>query len=97
MYNADLRDVLIRDSGALLRFSIFDVNLKNPYTIQTMISLERAIGRDFRSRLATSARTAGIFPCSDGFLRCLTGRPVRGRRDGTSAIREGITSIVDRR
>jgi len=48
MYNADLRDVLIRDSGgAPSLFFHLRRELKNPYTIQTMISLERAIGRDF--------------------------------------------------
>ena len=48
MYNADLRDVLIKDTGGTLNyFSLFDVNLRNPYTVQTMISLERALGRSF--------------------------------------------------
>src|SRR5262249_35893982 len=48
MYNGDLRDVLIKDTGgALSYFSLFDANLKNPYTVQTMISVERAVGRTF--------------------------------------------------
>ena len=41
MYNADLRQIVIKDSGgAPSFFSIFDVNLKNPYTVQSMISVE---------------------------------------------------------
>lgn len=68
MYNADLRDVLIRDSrGAPSLFSIFDVNLKNPYTIQTMISLERAIGRDFMVEVGYIRTDGRDFPLQRWF------------------------------
>ena len=45
MYTEDLRDVALRDSGGQPAiFSLFDVNLPNPYTVQSMIGIQRAIG-----------------------------------------------------
>ena len=68
MYNADLRDVVIKEAGgAASYFSIFDVNIKNPYTIQTMISVERAIGRDFMVEVGYIRTDGRDFPLQRWF------------------------------
>ena len=45
MYTVDLRQFALDDGGGKPAvFSIFDTNLPNPYTIQTMLSVQRALG-----------------------------------------------------
>ena len=45
MYTVDLRQVALADGGGKPSvFSVFDTNLPNPYTIQTMVSVQRALG-----------------------------------------------------
>ncbi|HYR83614.1 MAG TPA: TonB-dependent receptor [Terriglobia bacterium] len=45
MYTEDLRAVLLKDTGGTPSFfSVFDTHLPNPYTIQTVISMQRELG-----------------------------------------------------
>lgn len=45
-FNDDLRLVVERESGGRpFFFSLLDTELQNPYTVQTMINLQRALGR----------------------------------------------------
>jgi len=45
MYTVDLRGVALTDGGGKPAvFSILDTNLSNPYTVQSMISLQKALG-----------------------------------------------------
>jgi hypothetical protein len=68
MYNADLRQIVIKDSGgAPSFFSIFDVNLKNPYTVQSMVSVERAIGREFMFEVGYVRTDGRSFPLQRWF------------------------------
>ena len=44
MYTADLRPVALRDGGGRPAvFSVFDPHLPNPYSVQTMINVQRAL------------------------------------------------------
>ncbi|MGH9373689.1 MAG: TonB-dependent receptor domain-containing protein, partial [Vicinamibacterales bacterium] len=45
-YNDDLREVVEREAGGNpFFFSLLDPNLQNPYTVQSMINVQRALGR----------------------------------------------------
>jgi len=47
-YNDDLRLIVEREAAASGRpffFSLLDPNLQNPYTVQTMVNVQRALGR----------------------------------------------------
>jgi outer membrane receptor protein involved in Fe transport len=47
-YGEDLRNLYLRDAaGRKFLFSIIDTKLPNPYTVQSMISFEQAIGSTF--------------------------------------------------
>jgi len=44
MYTEDLRAALLKDTGgAPSFFGVFDTHLPNPYTIQTVISIQREL------------------------------------------------------
>jgi len=63
MYTVDLRQFALKDgAGKPAVFSIFDTNLPNPHTIQTMVNLQRALGRTLMAEVSYVHTDGRNFP-----------------------------------
>jgi len=63
MYTIDLRQVALSDGGGKPAvFSIFDTNLPNPYTIQTMLSMQRALSSSMIAEIGYVRTDGRDFP-----------------------------------
>ncbi len=59
-YSDDFRDVVLADgAGRKTIFSVFSEDFSAPYTIQSMLSVQRSIGSTMAVESGTSERTAG--------------------------------------
>lgn len=59
LYTEEFRNIITRDvQGRKTVFSVFDPNIKVPYTIQSMLSVQRALGRTMAAEV-TFQRTDG--------------------------------------
>ncbi len=62
-YNGPLRDLVIADGGGRKAiFSVIDEHIQAPYTIQTMISVQRALGRSLAAEVGYLRTNGRDFP-----------------------------------
>jgi len=65
MYATDLQSVALKDSaGKPTVYSLIDTNLRNPYTVQTMVDVERSIGNDWMLEAGYFRTDGSNFPMS---------------------------------
>ena len=80
MYTDDALPLALADSaGQTAVFSLIDTNIAAPYTIQSMVSVQRASAARWPQKSATSGPMATISRCSVNLLRRSTERLVCGR------------------
>jgi len=79
MYTVDLRQVALSDGGGKPAvFSIFDTNLPNPYTIQTMLSMQRALSSSMIAEVGYVRTDGRDFPLQR-FLSMVSDRQTDAR------------------
>jgi outer membrane receptor protein involved in Fe transport len=63
MYTVDLRGVALTDGGGKPAvFSILDTNLSNPYTVQSMVSIQKALGTTLMAEVGYIRTDGRDFP-----------------------------------
>jgi outer membrane receptor protein involved in Fe transport len=69
-YNDDARDIVVADAaGHPTIFSVFDPNLAAPYTIQSMLSLEKGLGRAMVIEIGYVRTDGRDFPLQRSFAQ----------------------------
>jgi len=69
-YGEDLRDLFIRESaGRKFIYAIIDTTLPNPYTVQSMISFQRAIGSTLMAEIDYLRTDGRNFPLNRPFTQ----------------------------
>ena len=72
IYNDDLRSVVIAENaGRKSIFSVIDPNIQAPYTIQSMLSLQRAIGRSMSLEVGYIRTNGNDFPLQLQFAKAI--------------------------
>jgi hypothetical protein len=72
IYNDDLRSIVIAENaGRKSIFSILDPNLQAPYTVQSMLSMQRAIGRTMSLEVGYIRTNGNDFPLQLQFAKAI--------------------------
>lgn len=72
MYNDDIRKIVIAENaGRKSIFSVIDPNIEAPYTIQSMLSIQRAIGRTMALEVGYIRTNGNDFPLQRQFARAI--------------------------
>jgi outer membrane receptor protein involved in Fe transport len=68
-YGEDLRNIYLQDAGGKkFLFSVIDPHLPNPYTVQSLISFERAVGSTFMAEVDYVRTDGRDFPLHRPFV-----------------------------